>query len=133
MRIKLTLSAYRGVPVQRYTRQQSVIAYWGMGLYWGRALSQNKKGHLLGHVKVGVSSCHRQTASSLQRQSMPCCLGSHTDFSSLCGVLQFRLTGAVFAGRRWPAFVMLREGFLTKCCSSPLICMFWWHPAGHWL
>ena len=46
--------------MQRYTRQQSVIAYWGMGLYWGRALSQNKKGHLLGHVKVGVFSCHWQ-------------------------------------------------------------------------
>ena len=60
--------------MQRYTRQQSVIAYWGMGLYWGRALSQNKKGHLLGHVKVGVLSCHRLT----------CICASHDHPSGWC-------------------------------------------------
>ena len=31
---------------------ESVLAYWGFGLYWGKALSQNAKGHILGHVKV---------------------------------------------------------------------------------
>lgn len=42
----------RGLPVQRYTREQTIIAYWGMGLYWGTAVTQNKKGHLIGHIKV---------------------------------------------------------------------------------
>ena len=28
-----------------------MIAYWGMGLYWGPAKSNNKKGHLIGHIK----------------------------------------------------------------------------------
>jgi hypothetical protein len=28
-----------------------VIAYWGMGLYWGKASSNNKKGHMIGHIK----------------------------------------------------------------------------------
>ena len=40
----------RGVPVHRYTRLQSVIAFWGMGLYLGVPVSQNAKGHLMGHV-----------------------------------------------------------------------------------
>jgi hypothetical protein len=42
----------RGVPVERYTDWQNAAAFFGMGLYWGKAVSQNKKGHLLGHVKV---------------------------------------------------------------------------------
>lgn len=40
----------RGVPVPRYTRLQSAIAFWGIGTHMGTAVSQNAKGHLLGHV-----------------------------------------------------------------------------------
>ncbi len=40
----------RGMPVGRYTLQQSALAYWGLGLYLGEAVSQNGKGHVLGHV-----------------------------------------------------------------------------------
>lgn len=43
----------RGVPVWRYTRRESLAAYWGIGLYWGKAQPNNKKGHLIGHIKVG--------------------------------------------------------------------------------
>lgn len=28
----------RGLPVERYTRKQVVIAYWGISLYWGECL-----------------------------------------------------------------------------------------------
>lgn len=42
-----------GVPVDRWGRKETVLAYWGIGLYWGRAVSNNKKGHLIGHIKVG--------------------------------------------------------------------------------
>lgn len=31
-----------------------MIAYWGMGLYWGKASSNNKKGHMIGHIKVNA-------------------------------------------------------------------------------
>ena len=41
----------RGVPVERYSSRETAIAYWGIGLYWGRAVSNNKKGHLIGHIK----------------------------------------------------------------------------------
>jgi len=41
----------RGFPVDRYTRDEQAIAYLGIGSWFGRARSQNAKGHLLGHVK----------------------------------------------------------------------------------
>lgn len=41
----------RGFPVQRYSREEQAIAYLGLGAHFGRARSQNAKGHLLGHVK----------------------------------------------------------------------------------
>lgn len=40
----------RGIPVGRYSLRQSAIAYWGLGLYLGEPVSQNGKGHVLGHV-----------------------------------------------------------------------------------
>ncbi len=44
------LALIRGVPVERYSRLQSAIAFWGIGLFVGVPVSQNSKGHLLGHV-----------------------------------------------------------------------------------
>jgi len=41
----------RGFPVDRYSREEQAIAYMGIGSYFGKARSQNAKGHLLGHVK----------------------------------------------------------------------------------
>ena len=41
----------RGFPVDRYTREEQAIAYLGLGAWFGRARSQNARGHLLGHVK----------------------------------------------------------------------------------
>jgi hypothetical protein len=41
----------RGLPVERWTREQQAIAYMGLGAWLGPARSQNAKGHLLGHVK----------------------------------------------------------------------------------
>lgn len=41
----------RGVPVWRYSREQQLAAYWVLGLHWGRAVPQNGKGHLIGHIK----------------------------------------------------------------------------------
>jgi hypothetical protein len=39
----------RGMPVAGPI-EDSATAYWGVGAYFGRARSQNAKGHLLGHV-----------------------------------------------------------------------------------
>ncbi len=40
----------RGIPVERYKLRQSAITYWGLGSHMGEAVSQNGKGHVLGHV-----------------------------------------------------------------------------------
>jgi Taurine catabolism dioxygenase TauD, TfdA family len=41
----------RGLPVERYTIEQTAAAFLGIGAYFGRPVSQNGKGHILGHVK----------------------------------------------------------------------------------
>jgi len=41
----------KGIPVDKWSRRQSVIAYWGLGTYLGRALSNNKKGHLVSTLR----------------------------------------------------------------------------------
>ena len=41
----------RGLPVADITRWQAGAAFYGMGTYLGRAISQNPMGHVLGHVK----------------------------------------------------------------------------------
>lgn len=41
----------RGLPVERRSLEAAALAYWGIGSYFGRAVSQNAQGHLLGHVK----------------------------------------------------------------------------------
>ena len=28
-----------------------MTVYWGFGLWWGKVVSQNAKGHIVGHVK----------------------------------------------------------------------------------
>ncbi len=41
----------RGMPIAEFTKLQAGIAFWGLGTRFGRTLSQNPKGHMLGHVK----------------------------------------------------------------------------------
>ncbi len=41
----------RGLPVERWSREEQALAYLGIGAWLGRFRSQNAKGHLLGHVK----------------------------------------------------------------------------------
>ncbi|KAL4441474.1 hypothetical protein ABPG77_001978 [Micractinium sp. CCAP 211/92] len=41
----------RGFPVDQLNRQETVAAFFGVGLYWGAPRSQNAKGHVVGHIK----------------------------------------------------------------------------------
>ena len=41
----------RNFPVERFDREAIAIAYLGLGSYIGKPMSQNKHGHVLGHVK----------------------------------------------------------------------------------
>lgn len=41
----------RGIPRSRYTAEECELLYWGLGLYLGTPVSQNARGHVLGHVR----------------------------------------------------------------------------------
>ncbi len=47
----LGITLLRGFPIERYSRVQAAIAFFGLGAHLGRAVSQNAKGHILDHVK----------------------------------------------------------------------------------
>ncbi|MGE3708103.1 MAG: TauD/TfdA family dioxygenase [Hyphomicrobiaceae bacterium] len=79
------LTLIRGVPVQRYTRLQSAIAYWGIGTYIGEPVSQNRKGHLLGHVKdLANSSLSNPTNRGYHTHDK---LPFHSDSCDVVGLL----------------------------------------------
>jgi hypothetical protein len=41
----------RGIPRERYTADECEMIYWGIGTHIGTPVSQNRRGHLLGHVR----------------------------------------------------------------------------------
>src|SRR5262245_24954113 len=47
----------RSLPVERWTKLETAIAFFGIGAHIGAARPQNAKGHALGHVKdLGLAS-----------------------------------------------------------------------------
>ncbi|KAF2033240.1 Clavaminate synthase-like protein [Setomelanomma holmii] len=42
---------FKGLPVQAWGNRKSAVAYMGLGTYLGYFVSQNSRGHVLGHVK----------------------------------------------------------------------------------
>ena len=41
----------RGIPRDRYSDEDCERIYWGLGVHFGKPISQNARGHLLGHVR----------------------------------------------------------------------------------
>jgi Taurine catabolism dioxygenase TauD, TfdA family len=74
----------RGLPVERWGRRLSAIAFLGLGLHWGSLRSQNKHGHLLGHVRdAGLSSQDPNVRVYLTRERQ----NYHTDSCDVVGLL----------------------------------------------
>jgi Taurine catabolism dioxygenase TauD, TfdA family len=74
----------RGLPVERWGSRLSAIAFLGLGLHWGSLRSQNRHGHLLGHVKdAGLSSQdpNVRVYQTRERQNY------HTDSCDVVGLL----------------------------------------------
>ena len=72
----------RGVPVGRYSRAEAMAAYWGIGTYWGKAQSNNKKGHLIGHIRdIGHDPRHATTRLYATHEAQP----YHNDSSDQVG------------------------------------------------
>ncbi len=75
----------RGVPVERYSRLEAAIAFWGMGRYIGDPVSQNAKGHLLGHVQdLGGTSFANPSNRGYET---PDALPYHSDSCDVVGLL----------------------------------------------
>ena len=74
----------RGLPVHRYTREETAAAYMGMGRYLGKFRTQNAKGHLLGHVKDLGLKISDPTVRYYQTSRR---LEYHTDSVDIVGLL----------------------------------------------
>lgn len=78
---------FKGIPVERYTLRQSAIAYWALGLHLGEPVSQNGKGHVLGHVaNLGLNYADPE----VRGYQTSARLGYHTDSSDIVGLLCLR-------------------------------------------
>mmetsp|Transcript_16210 Transcript_16210/g.48565 ORF Transcript_16210/g.48565 Transcript_16210/m.48565 type:complete len:391 (-) Transcript_16210:635-1807(-) len=74
----------KGVPVERYSRRESLIAYWVIGLWFGKAVSNNKKGHLIGHIKdIG----HDPSLPTTRLYATTAAQPFHNDSSDIVGLL----------------------------------------------
>jgi hypothetical protein len=74
----------RGLPVEEWGPRLSAVAFLGLGLHWGNLRSQNKHGHLLGHVKdMGLTSQDPSVRiyQTKERQNY------HTDSCDVVGLL----------------------------------------------
>jgi hypothetical protein len=71
----------RRFPVERWSKLQRAVAFFGLGTYWGNARSQNAAGHVLGHVKdLGNPNAERLYKTN-KRQ------GYHTDSCDVVGLM----------------------------------------------
>ena len=74
----------RGLPVQRWSVQQSATAFFGIGTHLGHAVTQNAAGHVLGHVQdLGLASHDPRVRiyQTAERQTF------HTDSCDIVGLL----------------------------------------------
>lgn len=74
----------RGLPMERYSVADAARIFWGLGTHWGEPVSQNGKGHVLGHVKDLGLNYDDPTARGYQTSAR---LPYHTDSSDLVGLL----------------------------------------------
>lgn len=74
----------RGLPVELWGRRISAIAFLGLGRHLGSLRSQNRDGHLLGHVKdLGLSSDDPNVRKYQTRERQ----NYHTDSCDIVGLL----------------------------------------------
>ena len=73
----------RGLPMGEMTRVQAAAAFWGIGANFGEAVSQNAKGHVLGHVKdLGMDYAEAEVRGYLTRAHM----NFHADQADILGL-----------------------------------------------
>ena len=75
----------RGLPVDDFGKRATAIAFWAVGQHLGDGvLSQNKHGHVLGHVTdIGESRSNPSQRGPFSREEIP----FHVDCSDIVGLL----------------------------------------------
>lgn len=76
-------SLLRGLPVEKWSIYETARAYWGLGVHIGMPISQNSKGHALGHVtnlQLGLSKL--KTRGYQRTDHLP----FHTDTADIVGL-----------------------------------------------
>ena len=78
----------RGFPVEQFGKRGSAIAFWAIGQYLGDGvLSQNKHGHVLGHVTdLGESRENHAQRGPYSREEIP----FHVDCCDIVGLLSLQ-------------------------------------------
>ncbi len=74
----------KGLPVERYTKDQASVIFWGLGMHFGKPWAQNLRGHLLGDVINEGKSIDDPSARGYQTTIA---LNMHTDGSDLVALL----------------------------------------------
>lgn len=75
----------RGFPVERYSREDAAVAYMGIGAHLGdHMVSQNAKGHVLGHIyDIGQSRANPNQRGPYSSDRIP----FHCDYCDIVGLL----------------------------------------------
>jgi hypothetical protein len=73
----------RGFPRERYTQEECGIIFWGIGTYFGDAVSQNAQGDLLGHIRDTGREIGDPSVRGYQTRIR---LPYHTDGSDVVGL-----------------------------------------------
>lgn len=77
----------RGLDISGYSLRQAAIAYWGIGLHIGEPVSQNGKGHVLGHVtNLGLNYADPEVRGYQTNARLP----YHSDASDIVTLLCLR-------------------------------------------
>lgn len=90
------LALLRGLPRHRYSQAQCELIYWALGSHLGRPVSQNSKGHVMGHVRDLGLSMSDPTVRSYQTNSK---LDYHADQLPVDVLGLFCLETAMTGGR----------------------------------
>ncbi|MCZ6728424.1 MAG: TauD/TfdA family dioxygenase [SAR324 cluster bacterium] len=77
----------RGLPVDKYSPEETEIVYWGLGTHLGQAVSQDFDGHIFGHVYDRGSDYTLETARGYQTNRP---LNFHSDSTDVVGLLCYR-------------------------------------------
>lgn len=78
----------RGLPVERYSKPDAALIFWGIGMHLGTGSAQNAQGEMLGHVwDLGANSRTDAKARGYQTRHA---LEFHTDSTDVVGLLCLR-------------------------------------------